>query len=66
MPRCALDEQPNLQRGFRKLNGVRGTLDDWGHPTFGLFLLLLDGRRRHRQLGKAAGEPLTNSWMKSG
>jgi len=25
-----LDEQPNLQRGFRKLNGVRGTLDDWG------------------------------------
>lgn len=26
----ALDGQPNLQRGFRKLNGVRGTLDDWG------------------------------------
>jgi hypothetical protein len=22
--------QPDLQRGFRKLNGVRGTLDDWG------------------------------------
>src|SRR5262245_36403641 len=25
-----LDGQPNLQGGFRKLNGVRGTLDDWG------------------------------------
>ena len=22
--------QPGLQRGFRKLNGVRGTLEDWG------------------------------------
>jgi molybdopterin-synthase adenylyltransferase len=26
----ALGEQSGLQRGFRKLNGVRGTLDDWG------------------------------------
>lgn len=26
----ALDEQSGLQRGFRKLNGVRGTLADWG------------------------------------
>jgi hypothetical protein len=25
-----LDSQSGLQRGFRKLNGVRGTLDDWG------------------------------------
>ena len=25
-----LDGQSGLQRGFRKLNGVRGTLDDWG------------------------------------
>jgi molybdopterin-synthase adenylyltransferase len=28
----ALDAQPNLQRGFRKLDGVRGTLEDWGAP----------------------------------
>ena len=26
----ALGEQSGLERGFRKLNGVRGTLDDWG------------------------------------
>jgi hypothetical protein len=26
----ALDGQPGLQRGFRKLDGVRGTLEDWG------------------------------------
>jgi hypothetical protein len=26
----ALADQPSLQRGFRKLDGVRGTLDDWG------------------------------------
>jgi hypothetical protein len=26
----ALGEKSGLQRGFRKLNGVRGTLDDWG------------------------------------
>lgn len=26
----ALDAQPELQRGFRKFNGVRGTLEDWG------------------------------------
>ena len=26
----ALDSQPHLQRGFRKLDGVRGTLEDWG------------------------------------
>lgn len=26
----ALDHQPDVQRGFRKLNGIRGTLDDWG------------------------------------
>jgi molybdopterin-synthase adenylyltransferase len=26
----ALDGHPNLQRGFLKFNGVRGTLDDWG------------------------------------
>jgi hypothetical protein len=25
-----LDSQSGLQRGFRKLNGVRGTLEDWG------------------------------------
>jgi len=26
----ALDGQPGIQRGFRKLDGVRGTLQDWG------------------------------------
>ena len=26
----ALSGQPTLQRGFRKLDGVRGTLEDWG------------------------------------
>jgi hypothetical protein len=26
----ALPDQPSLQRGFRKLDGVRGTLEDWG------------------------------------
>ena len=26
----ALDGQPGMQRGFRKLDGVRGTLQDWG------------------------------------
>jgi molybdopterin/thiamine biosynthesis adenylyltransferase len=25
-----LDDQPGIQRGFRKLDGVRGTLEDWG------------------------------------
>lgn len=28
--RVALDNQPELQQGFRKFNGVRGTLEDWG------------------------------------
>jgi len=26
----ALDGHPGIQRGFRKLDGVRGTLEDWG------------------------------------
>ena len=26
----ALPHEPDLQRGFRKLDGVRGTLEDWG------------------------------------
>jgi hypothetical protein len=26
----ALNGQPGMQRGFRKLDGVRGTLEDWG------------------------------------
>jgi hypothetical protein len=45
-------------------SGARWTTG--GHPTFGLSLLLLDGRRWRRQLGRAGCEALTDSWVKSG
>jgi len=36
------------------------------HPTFRLFLLLLDGRSRRCHLGRGGWEDLTVSWVKSG